>query len=41
MVTAVDDDVVTAIAVVGPAILNTDVFAIITPHLKVVGLQHA
>ena len=32
MVTAVDEDVVTAIAVVGPEILYTDVFDMITPH---------
>jgi hypothetical protein len=32
MVTAVDEDVVTAIAVVGPAILKTEVFAMITPR---------
>jgi hypothetical protein len=34
MVTAVDEDVVTAIAVVGPAILKTDVFAIIRLRLQ-------
>ena len=40
MVTAVDEDVVTEIAVVGPAILYTDVLAMITPHSKAMGLQH-
>ena len=32
MVTAVDEDVVTAIAVVGPAILKTEVFDMIKLH---------
>jgi hypothetical protein len=37
MVTAVDEDVVTAIAVVGPAILKTDVFDIVRQHSQELG----
>ena len=37
MVTAVDEDVVTAIAVVGPAILKTDVFDMIRLRSQAMG----